>query len=63
VAALEARALFHLDCWIIFDVFLTVATVIGNSARDKIDIVAHNAGPPTGSEKLGKRTFPRLVAA
>src|SRR5271168_2510979 len=58
----EGSMLPDLDCWIVFDILFAVAAVVGNLARHKIDIVADNAGAPTGCQELGERTFPRLIS-
>ena len=55
------QVLLDLDCWIVFDIFLTIAAVVGDGARHEIDFVAHNTGVPGGCQELGKCAVSSLI--
>jgi heat shock protein HslJ len=61
VVASPDAALTDFDSRISFDVFLAIATEVGDSAGTEIHVIANNSRTPTCLEKLGKCAFSGLI--
>jgi hypothetical protein len=55
------RASVHINCRIVLDIFLAVATVVRHFTSRKVDIVPHNACAPRGRKELLKAAVSGVI--